>query len=159
MTILCNLGIMYSFLGISLVTQNYINPAIDTVKKKGIVSWSFGFDNFVFYSLVRTLWTPHFWPFQIQLRSHLLWWIVSCSECQTLGSRRHVSNQPGTPWLFKDTFTSWPTTTLELTGGFRLETWYCLCSTWSSWVSSCRTKPSSSGRFTSWFWSTLFISL
>ena len=31
-------GIMYSFLGISLVTQNYINPAIDTIKKKGIVS-------------------------------------------------------------------------------------------------------------------------
>lgn len=29
---------MYSFWGISLVTQNYINPAIDTIKKKGIVS-------------------------------------------------------------------------------------------------------------------------
>jgi hypothetical protein len=29
---------MYAFLGISLVTQNYINPAIDTIKKKGIVS-------------------------------------------------------------------------------------------------------------------------
>ena len=29
---------MYMFLGISLVTQNYINPAIDTIKKKGIVS-------------------------------------------------------------------------------------------------------------------------
>ena len=29
---------MYSFVGISLVTQNYINPAIDTIKKKGIVS-------------------------------------------------------------------------------------------------------------------------
>ena len=26
------------FQGISLVTQNYINPAIDTIKKKGIVS-------------------------------------------------------------------------------------------------------------------------
>lgn len=31
-------GIAYSFLGISLVTQNYINPAIDTIKKKGIMS-------------------------------------------------------------------------------------------------------------------------
>lgn len=31
-------GIMYMFQGISLVTQNYINPAIDTIKKKGIVS-------------------------------------------------------------------------------------------------------------------------
>lgn len=30
-------GIMYSFLGISLITQNYINPAIDTIKKKGII--------------------------------------------------------------------------------------------------------------------------
>jgi len=30
-------GMMYSFLGISLVTQNYINPAIDTIKKKGIL--------------------------------------------------------------------------------------------------------------------------
>ena len=29
---------IYSFWGISLVTQNYINPAIDTIKKKGIVS-------------------------------------------------------------------------------------------------------------------------
>ena len=26
------------FMGISLITQNYINPAIDTIKKKGIVS-------------------------------------------------------------------------------------------------------------------------
>jgi Ca2+/Na+ antiporter len=25
-------------LGISLITQNYINPAIDTIKKKGIMS-------------------------------------------------------------------------------------------------------------------------
>lgn len=31
------IGIMYSFMGISLVTQNYINPAIDTIKKKGIL--------------------------------------------------------------------------------------------------------------------------
>lgn len=31
------LGIMYMFQGISLVTQNYINPAIDTIKKKGIL--------------------------------------------------------------------------------------------------------------------------
>lgn len=30
-------GIMYMFQGISLVTQNYINPAIDTIKKKGIL--------------------------------------------------------------------------------------------------------------------------
>lgn len=30
-------GIMYAFLGISLITQNYINPAIDTIKKKGII--------------------------------------------------------------------------------------------------------------------------
>lgn len=28
---------MYSFLGISLVTQNYINPAIDTIKNRGIL--------------------------------------------------------------------------------------------------------------------------
>lgn len=31
-------GIVYAFAGIALVTQNYINPAIDTIKKKGIVS-------------------------------------------------------------------------------------------------------------------------
>jgi hypothetical protein len=36
--ILYLIGILYSFIGISLVTQNYINPAIDTIKKKGIVS-------------------------------------------------------------------------------------------------------------------------
>lgn len=35
--ILYFLGIMYMFQGISLVTQNYINPAIDTIKKKGIL--------------------------------------------------------------------------------------------------------------------------
>ena len=28
---------MYAFLGISLVTQNYLNPAIDDIKKKGIL--------------------------------------------------------------------------------------------------------------------------
>ena len=32
---------MYAFVGISLATQNYINPAIDTIKKKGIVSFIF----------------------------------------------------------------------------------------------------------------------
>lgn len=31
-------GILYSFIGIALITQNYINPAIDIIKKKGIVS-------------------------------------------------------------------------------------------------------------------------
>ena len=31
------LGIIYAFNGIALVTQNYINPAIDTIKKKGII--------------------------------------------------------------------------------------------------------------------------
>lgn len=30
---------MYAFVGISLATQNYINPAIDIIKKKGIVSY------------------------------------------------------------------------------------------------------------------------
>ena len=29
---------MYSFLGISLATQDYINPSIDIIKKKGVVS-------------------------------------------------------------------------------------------------------------------------
>ena len=29
---------MYCFLGISLATQNYINPSIDVVKKKGVLS-------------------------------------------------------------------------------------------------------------------------
>ena len=29
---------MYAFLGISLATQDYINPAIDIIKKKGVVS-------------------------------------------------------------------------------------------------------------------------
>lgn len=29
---------MYAFQGIALATKNYINPAIDTIKKKGIVS-------------------------------------------------------------------------------------------------------------------------
>lgn len=32
------IGIMYAFLGISLVTQNYINPSIDIIKRKGVVS-------------------------------------------------------------------------------------------------------------------------
>lgn len=41
------IGILYSFIGISLVTQNYINPAIDTIKKKGIVSTHFYFFIFI----------------------------------------------------------------------------------------------------------------
>ena len=32
------LGIMYAFLGISLATQDYINPSIDIIKKKGVLS-------------------------------------------------------------------------------------------------------------------------
>ena len=32
------IGIMYCFLGISLATQNYINPSIDTIKEKGVLS-------------------------------------------------------------------------------------------------------------------------
>lgn len=32
---------MYAFLGISLATQDYINPSIDIIKKKGVVSRSF----------------------------------------------------------------------------------------------------------------------
>lgn len=32
------LGIIYMFYGIQIVTQNYINPAVDIVKKKGILS-------------------------------------------------------------------------------------------------------------------------
>ena len=32
---------MYAFLGISLATQDYINPAIDIIKKKGVVSHTF----------------------------------------------------------------------------------------------------------------------
>ena len=35
-----SLAIMYSFLGISLATQDYINPSIDIIKKKGVVSIS-----------------------------------------------------------------------------------------------------------------------
>lgn len=31
-------AIMYCFYGISLVTQNYINPAIDIIKAKGVFS-------------------------------------------------------------------------------------------------------------------------
>jgi hypothetical protein len=31
-------GIIYMFYGIQIVTQNYINPAVDIVKKKGIMS-------------------------------------------------------------------------------------------------------------------------
>lgn len=34
-------AIMYCFYGISLVTQNYINPSIDIIKAKGIVSFIF----------------------------------------------------------------------------------------------------------------------
>jgi hypothetical protein len=30
-------GMVYMFIGIALVTQGYINPAIDIVKKKGIL--------------------------------------------------------------------------------------------------------------------------
>ena len=30
---------MYAFLGISLATQDYINPSIDIIKKKGVVSF------------------------------------------------------------------------------------------------------------------------
>lgn len=32
------IGIMYSFIGISLATQNYINPSIDIIKKKATLS-------------------------------------------------------------------------------------------------------------------------
>lgn len=32
------LAIMYFFYGISLATQNYINPSIDIIKAKGVVS-------------------------------------------------------------------------------------------------------------------------
>ena len=35
---LVTVGIMYAFLGISLATQDYINPSIDIIKKKGVVS-------------------------------------------------------------------------------------------------------------------------
>lgn len=35
---LTTIGIMYAFLGISLATQDYINPSIDIIKKKGVVS-------------------------------------------------------------------------------------------------------------------------
>jgi hypothetical protein len=31
-------GILYAFLGISLATKNYVNPSIDIIKKRGIVS-------------------------------------------------------------------------------------------------------------------------
>ncbi len=31
-------GIMYAFLGISMVTATYVNPSIDIIKKRGIVS-------------------------------------------------------------------------------------------------------------------------
>jgi hypothetical protein len=31
------LGIVYCFFGIQLATQNYINPAIDIIKKKGLL--------------------------------------------------------------------------------------------------------------------------
>jgi hypothetical protein len=31
---------MYMFLGISLATQTYVNPSIDIIKKRGIVSGS-----------------------------------------------------------------------------------------------------------------------
>ncbi len=31
-------GMMYAFLGISLVTKNFINPSIDIIKKKNVVS-------------------------------------------------------------------------------------------------------------------------
>ena len=33
-----NVAIFYFFYGISLVTQNYINPSIDIIKAKGVVS-------------------------------------------------------------------------------------------------------------------------
>jgi len=32
------IGIIYMFYGIQIVTQNYLNPAVDIVKKKGILS-------------------------------------------------------------------------------------------------------------------------
>lgn len=32
---------MYAFLGISLVTKNFINPSIDIIKKKNVVSYLF----------------------------------------------------------------------------------------------------------------------
>ena len=44
---------MYMFQGISLVTQNYINPAIDTIKKKGIVSCEILITLTELYSLAR----------------------------------------------------------------------------------------------------------
>jgi Ca2+/Na+ antiporter len=35
--IISTLGIIYCFFGIQLATQNYINPAIDIIKKKGFI--------------------------------------------------------------------------------------------------------------------------
>jgi len=32
------LGILYCFMGIKLANENYINPSIDIIKKKGVVS-------------------------------------------------------------------------------------------------------------------------
>ena len=48
---------MYAFLGISLVTKNYINPAIDTIKKKGIVSTNFEILSYLLFSF-RSVPTP-----------------------------------------------------------------------------------------------------
>jgi len=46
------LGIMYAFLGISLATQDYINPSIDIIKKKGVVSTTKrAFDNTILLTL------------------------------------------------------------------------------------------------------------
>jgi len=32
------LGILYCFMGIKLANENYINPSIDIIKKKGVLS-------------------------------------------------------------------------------------------------------------------------
>jgi hypothetical protein len=38
---LTSIVILYAFLGISLATKNYVNPSIDIIKKRGIVSQLF----------------------------------------------------------------------------------------------------------------------
>ncbi len=74
---------MYAFLGISLATQDYINPSIDIIKKKGVVSTSaMHLPNYHLTKLTSSKNLPDFCLSVYS--SHLSQWMLHCSPWRTL---------------------------------------------------------------------------
>ena len=100
---------MYAFLGISLATQDYINPSIDIIKKKGVVSTTKrAFDNTILltlfvkmFSFPPSRWMRRCWPWPTQQLSHSSSWIRSSLEYQTLESLQSCNRLPSTRSSFK----------------------------------------------------------